>query len=346
LAYSSAGKDWIRKLNAKILNEIGLTSCLNDRFASGEGIQDALLAHPCMLFQTDEIDGLLQSINHAKDARYESIMNTLLSLYSSSNSVFSMRPKAGNPDPGSIDQPHLVLFGTAIPNHYYEALSERMLTNGFFARMIVLESGRRSAGQEPGIIRVSNRVLETAGWWAQFRPGAGDLEHWYPIPVVVDHSERARKRLVELRETAEAEYSRAEEGGDAVGTTVWGRVSEQTRKLALLYAVSEDHRAPRVDLPAVEWASALTMLQARRMLFRAAEHVADNDFHAACLKFLQKLRAAPDRELPHSVLLKRMKLDARSFHALAETLLQRGDISSVAIATSGRTGVVYRLTGG
>ena len=38
--------------------------------------------------------------------------------------------------PGVIDQPCLTIFGTAIPNHYYEALSERMLTNGFFARTI------------------------------------------------------------------------------------------------------------------------------------------------------------------------------------------------------------------
>ncbi len=128
-----------------------LSDCLGDRFASGEGLQDVLYIKPCMLFQTDEIDGMLQSINKAKDARHESIMNTLLSLYSSSNSVFSMRPKAGNAAPGVIDQPNLVLFGTAIPNHYYEALSERMLTNGFFARMLIIESGKRNEGQEPRI---------------------------------------------------------------------------------------------------------------------------------------------------------------------------------------------------
>jgi hypothetical protein len=43
------------------------------------------------------------------------------------------------------------VYGTAIPTHYYEALSERMLTNGFFARMLIVESGPRSPGQEPGI---------------------------------------------------------------------------------------------------------------------------------------------------------------------------------------------------
>jgi hypothetical protein len=52
----------------RITHEIGLASNLGDRFASGEGIQDALFISPCMMFQTDEIDGMLLSINKAKDA--------------------------------------------------------------------------------------------------------------------------------------------------------------------------------------------------------------------------------------------------------------------------------------
>jgi len=173
LAHSSAGKDRPRKINAEILHTIGISGQIGGRFASGEGIQDALLTEPCMVFQTDEIDGMLQSINKARDARYESIMGTLLTMYSSANSIFPMRRKAGKEAAGTIDQPCLVVFGTAIPNHYYEALSERMLTNGFFARMIVLECGTRSAGREPCLLPLPGRILETARWWAEFRAGTG-----------------------------------------------------------------------------------------------------------------------------------------------------------------------------
>jgi len=346
LAHSSVGKDWIRKLNAKIVHEMGMSACLGDRLASGEGIQDVLFVHPSMLFQTDEIDGLLLSINRAKDARHEGIMNTLLSLYSCSNSIFAMRPKAGKPNPGVIDQPNLVLFGTAIPNHYYEALSERMLTNGFFARMIIVEAGKRSQGQEPGVLRVSECVLETAKWWADFGPGTGNLDNWHPVPAVVEHTDEARRLLVENRRQAEAEYAKAEEQSDPVGTTVWGRVSEQTRKLALIYAVSENHRSPQIGKAAVEWASRFVMHQTKRMLFMAAMHVAENPFHAECLKLIKKLREAPDQQLPHSVLLKRMKIGAKAFHDLIETLIQRGDIVPDQVATSGRTGLVYRLASG
>jgi len=342
LALSSGGKDWIRKLNAKILHHIGMASCLGDRLASGEGIQDALFVHPSMLFQTDEIDGILQTINKAKDARHEGIMTTLLSLYSSSNSLFAMRPKAGKPNPGVIDQPNLVLFGTAIPNHYYEALSERMLTNGFFARMIIVEAAKRNEGQEPDIIRASERVLTTAKWWADFRPGSGNLENWHPEPAIVEHTPKAKELLIATRQEADAEYTQAEALSDPVGTTVWGRVSEHTRKLALIYAVSENHRSPRIDAPAVEWASQFVMHQTRRMLFMAAMHVAENPFHAECLKLLRKLRESGG-QMARRQLMRVMRCKALDFDQIISTLVQQGDIVPVEIPTKTRPAQGYQI---
>jgi len=343
LAHSSSGKDWPRKINARVLQAVGLGSGLGDRLASGEGVQDALFGTPSMLFQTDEIDGLLQSINRARDARFESIMGTLLTMYSASNSIFPMRRKAGQSEPGVIDQPCLVLFGTAIPNHYYAALSERMLTNGLFARMLILESGPRGAGQEPTVSELPERVLATAKWWADLRTGTGNLASTHPTPRVVPHTDEARAMLVELRQAAEHAYGEAESRRDAVATTVWGRASEQTRKLALLYAVSKNHAEPSIGAEAVSWASRLVMHQTRRMLFMAANHAAETPFDELALRAMRKIREAPQRSLPHSVLLKRMKMDSRSFHDLIDTLVQRGDVLTESAATAGRSALIYRL---
>jgi len=343
LAYSSVGKDWPRKVNTHIMHRVGLVNSVGEKFASGEGIQDSLFINPSLLFQTDEIDGLLQSINKARDARYESIMGTLLTMYSSANSIFPMRRKAGKEAPGAIDQPCLVVFGTAIPNHYYEALSERMLTNGFFARMIVLECGTRSAGREPRLLSLPGRVLETARWWADFRSGTGNLENWHPVPQVVPHTDEARAVLIETRLEAEVEYAKAEASDDSVGTAVWGRASEHARKLALIYAVSENNEQPEIGKAATAWASRLVLHQARRMLFMAQSHVADNPFQGECLKLLRKLRAAPAGELSHSALLKRMKMDAKSFMLVVGTLEQRGDIVIRTQATATKSGRFYQL---
>ena len=345
LAHSAAGKDHPRKLNTLLAHEVGLTDCLGDKFASGEGVQDALYTTPCMLFQTDEIDGMLQSINKAKDARHENIMGTLLTLYSAANSVFPMRRKAGKEAPGAIDQPNLVIFGTAIPNHYYEALSSRMLSNGFFARMVILESGPRGKGQEPEMLELPERVVQTAKWWAAFQPDDGNLHSEHPKPALIKRTAAAQKIIEETRELADAEWDKAHEANDQAMTTVWGRVSEQTRKLALLYAISENPHAPEITDAAAQWASAFVLHQTRRMLFMASSHVAENPFHADCLKVMQKLREAPGQSLPHSVLLKRMKIGAKHFQDLVETLVQRGDIDLIVETRKGSAKKAYRLLG-
>jgi hypothetical protein len=235
------------------------------------------------------------------------------------------------------------VYGTAIPTHYYSALSERMLTNGFLARMIVVECPKRCPGQEPKILVPTQRILDTANWWGDYRCGWGNLDHMHPDPTTVPYSDEARQIFTESRIECETEYSQAESRGDAVGTTVWGRVNEHARKLALIYAASENHLEPCIGRAAAEWATAFMMHQARRMLFMAQSHVADNPFHADCLRFMQKLRESPERSLPHSVLLKRMKTDTQTFQKIVQTLTQQGDIDPSPSKTTGRPGVVYRL---
>jgi len=348
LAYSSAGKDWPRRINTRLLYEVGLGHCVGDKFASGEGLQDALFLNPAMLFQTDEIDGMLQSINKSKDGRQESLMGTLLTMYTSSASVYPMRRKAGNENPGAIDQPSMTIFGTAVPTHYYQALSSRMLSNGFFARMIVLEAGVRGGGQEPSIRDLPPRLIETARWWADYQPGErrGNLLNIHPVPAIVPQTDDAKALLVETRRSAEVEYNKAEANRDEVGTTVWGRVSENVRKLALIHTISQDHQNPTIGRSAVAWASAFVQHQTKRMLFMASQHVAEGEFDAECLKLLRKLRSSPGCSLPHSMLLKRMKMDCRRFQEMITTLVQRGDIEAITTPRAGSAKVEYRLVQG
>ena len=187
-------------------------------------------------------------------------------------------------------------------------------------------------------------MLETARWWADFRPGTGNLERWHPVPRVVPLTPEAREVLAQARQDAENEYEKAEVAADEVGTTVWGRVAEHARKLALVHAVSESHLGPQVGRAAAEWGRRFAMHQARRMLFMAQSHVAENPFQAECLKLLRKLRAAPGGKLSHSVLLKRMKVDAKTFRVLISTLEQRGDLAVRTEVVSGAGGQFYRLT--
>ena len=342
LAHSSSGKDWPRRVNTRILHAIDQANSLGEHFASGEGLQDALHLTPCMLFQTDEIDGLLQSINKSKDARYEGILGTLLTMYSASASVFPMRRKAGKDQGDTIEQPCLVIYGTAIPTHYYSALSERMLTNGFFARMLIIEAGKRGEGQEPKIADLPPRILETATYWANFNPGKGNLGKFFPIPHIVQYTNEAQTLLIDARRQCESEYALAEERGDAVGTTVWGRTNEHIRKLALLYAISTNHREPSIDTAAALWATRFATHQTRRMLFMAQNHVAANPFHAECLKFLRRLTESGGR-MGRNKLMRSMHLKMADFDQIVSTLLTQGDISPAEIPTKTKPAYGYQL---
>lgn len=291
LANSGAGKDYPRKVNQKVLHEAGLTQCLGDTFASGEGIEDRLFAQPTVLFQTDEIDGLMTKINLGKDARHEGIMNVLLKMYTSANSIYPMRVKAGR-EPGVIDQPCLCIFGTAIPKHYYEALSVKMLTNGFFARMLVLETGKRGRGQEAQVRPLPEPVRATARWWAEFSPceRRGNLAEHHPSPQVVEATAEAAEALRIFRQRADDQYAQAEDRGDPVGMAIWARANEKARRLALVYACSANHQQPHIDTAAAQWACAFVEHQTRRMLFMIGDHVSENDFDARCKKLVVTLR--------------------------------------------------------
>jgi len=344
LASSGTGKDFPRKVNSRVLFEVGMVGALGDKFASGEGIQDALVRNNAMLFQNDEMDGVLRQINLDRENRRESIPNILLTLYTSANDVYPVRVKAGQKETIHIDQPHLTLFGTATPQYFYESLSQRMLTNGFFARMIVVDVGRRGPGQTPGSARhLPASIVETAQWWAEYRPSTGNLQHAHPEPRVVPLAPEAALALGQLQRTTEAEYDRAEEAKDEVARTAWSRTCENATKLALVYAVSENHEDPIIGLPAVEWATAFAMHQTRRQLFLAASYVAENPFHAECLKFLRRLKEFGGQAARRQ-LMRAMHCKAADFDQIISTLVQQGEIAQVEIPTKTKPAQGYRIT--
>ena len=330
LASSGSGKDHPRKVNIKILGKIGLGMCIGNKFASGEGLQDALQQYRAMLFQNDEIDDMLLSISRARDARFESIMSTLLMFYSHSNQPFHVRKKAGRTDQAEIDQPSLTLFGTACPGHYYSALSERMLTNGFFARMIVVDVGKRGEGQDAGLIEVPENILEIARFWQNLpcRPGEGNLSDEHPEPRVIEYTSDARQAINHLRRDTEFEYRAAEEDGNEMAMTVWGRVAENARKLALLYACSVKHENPIITVEAVEWAGTFAKHMARRMLYLTGDYVARNDFDAICKELIRHLRRWHDTKgdeslMPAWELRRRLKIRPREFDEVVESLIDQ-----------------------
>lgn len=348
LANSGTGKDHPRKVNLRVLLEAGMATCAGDNFASAEGLEDRMVLSPSMLFQTDEIDGLMTSIAKSQDGKAERIMEMLLKFFSHSNNLYHCRVKAGK-EPLLIDQPSLVLYGTAIPKHFYESLSEKMLTNGLFARLLIFEAGKRGSGQEAPILPVPSRVIATARTWVERQPGkAGNLGAFHPTPDIVPYDADALALAQEIRAQVDVAYAHAEAIDDTIGMAIWARANEKVRKLALLYAISVNHACPQVIPAAVRWAWAIVDHLTRRMLFMAGAHVFASDFDSRCKKLIALLHdwhihQGAEAWMPAWQVMRRMKLSTRDLNEVREALLGQCRIEYGERKTGGPPQRLYRL---
>jgi len=346
LAYPGCGKDHPRKVNNCILYEAGISGALADGFASGEGIEDKMFINPSMLFQTDEIDSLISATSKGKDPRIDMIVNVLLKMFSSANVQYPMRVKAGKKDNDVIDQPSLVIYGTAVPDNYYQALSSKMLTNGFFARMLVFEAGPRTPEQDCPIRDLPESLVNTAKHWANFMPGQGNLSSFHPVPMVVPHTDGAKSLQREYGQKTDQEYDNAQERSDLVTMAIWGRASEKARRLALIYACSENALNPKITDAAVKWATELIDYATQRMLFMAHQYVSESDFHAKCQQLLRVLREwkskKGDKWMPFWVVNRKLPWSQREHEDVRAALLNQRRIEYAEETTGGTPKRLYK----
>ncbi len=350
LADSGTGKEHPRLVNREIISAAGFSGKVGDAFASGEGIEDVMYINHAMLFQTDEIDSLMTALGSIKDARTANIVAVLLKMFSTSSSTYDLRIKAGDKNPRSINKPSLTLFGTAIPEYFYEALNSKMLKDGLMARSIVMEAGERGEGQEPDYEPLPGSIIQAAEWWAEFNPNNNEkrknnLAEINPFLKPLPFEQGTKKRSFEIMKLAENEYKKCKEINDPIGQTEWTRVFHKARRLALIYAASQNRENPVLTVEALEWGWKFMKYHTEQMIFKAHTRVSENSFHAECQKLLEKLRKSACRQLSHSVLLKRMKVKTKDFKEIIETLLEQGDVEVIKKETEGRIGCFYKLLG-
>jgi Bifunctional DNA primase/polymerase, N-terminal/Protein of unknown function (DUF3987) len=347
LAPTGSGKDYPRKINKIVLSHIGLGRASVLRFASGEAIEDKLAETPCLLCQTDEIDGLLLQIKSSRDGRYESLMDRLKEIYTSADQSVMTRCLAKTQSV-EVHQPSLTLLGSATPTHYYSALSEKMLTDGFFSRTICIEAIASVEDQDPKIVELPQRILETATWWSRFSPTLGNIANHNPTPAIVPMTDGAQSLIREVRTLARQEQDLAMANNRAIDSAIWSRVRQMTHKLALVYAISQNHQVPRIDVDAVTWARDFTLHQAKRMLFMAQGYVSNNEFDADCKKALRILTDWQDKHGSEAVIVpwrfrQRMSLHPQKFKDVVFELEQRRQIQFVTIPGKTKPSSGYQL---
>ena len=340
VAPSGAGKDHARKVNKNILFAADLVEHEgNEDLASDAGLVTAVENEPAVLFQIDEFGRFLRTIGDPKKAPHLfNVLTALMKLYSSADTIFRGKAYADAKRNKVVDQPCVSVYGTTVPEHFYESLTADSLSDGFIARLLVFEASETPARQRVRARAVPDAIKQAAAWWGSFKPG-GNLAAEHPEPLVVEATPEAGVMFDALAAMVDAELAKP----DDAGRSLWARAEEKACRLALVYACSKDHAKPVIDGDAAGWACELSEYLTRRMLYIAHEWVADGVFDARQKRVVRVVRKAGGRISRSELCRKTQWLTQRERQEVIDNLVETGQIEQVTVETATKPGVVYAL---
>ncbi len=290
---------------------------------------------------------VLQSVTGAGSSSWaKTIRKVLLEVFSKSTSVWSGKEHADPLKDSSADPifaPTISLYGMSTPTTFYSGLTEETLSDGFVARLVVVEAKVRPDRHDapplmvtpPSLIkqlkeaRSSLPVADTAkaNWSnASMRP------HLYTVPWADEAAERKWLAIEDWQ------YEQIEEHGAHDGLI--GRTAEHVIKIATVRALSNCPSNPRVSVDDIEWAYAVVQRSIDSLDAGAREHMAGSQFEKLCKDILAALRRTKDGRMPQSKLVSAKgvsKADDRMVKAALERLTVAGHIYAPAVEGKGVT---------
>ncbi len=352
LADSATGKEWPRQVNFRLLQSFGYGASFGDRFASGEGLEDSLYRSPSMFYQPDEISFLFASFSDRNfSPTASSIANTILRLYT--DGIYAMRvvsrKRASKGQAGEearariIENPNLVLFGTATPEKFYTSLSLDGLENGLLGRCFVVPSSARRVRnvspsydeQPPALVCDSFDVFKELGDSTAKKDGSRSVPE---TPEATAELGRIDDLFTDRVNGALAGSQL--DGGDAA---LWGRAFEKCYKLALLRAVSRDPEEPLVSVEDAQWGAALAEAVVVDLLRQARLHIASDDFMSVVNVVRRILHSHRGRPVPRSVVLNVARVRTRILDEVVDYLKEAGELEVGVGKGRGRPVTAYRL---
>ena len=364
LANSGVGKDHPRKVAMTLAVETGVAGGFAEDFKSGSGLEDALFLKPVLLFQRDEIDTLFKILKMAKDESAESLMGRLLNVYGSSNGSIKLRNlsmprgelmrmkkemRENGEDEDSaqlVMNPYLTIFGTAVPQFFFEALDRRMLANGMVARCLILDAGRRGPRQRSTFVTIPDSLKNAVRTIMAYRGESGGNLNGVTRPSMrlLTATDEANRVLDAIDERHDALYNESAERKELIPMAFWARATEKVIKLSMLHAISSNVEAPVVTPEGVAWADGFTRFLTEQALFMAQRYSFENPFDEKCQKVVRYIADAGG-SYDHGALLKRTHESKEMFQQIMDTLAESGIVSVESRNTGGRAGKTYRLVG-
>lgn len=340
LAPSGAGKEQARKTNKLLLAYAGGEAMIgNERIGSSAGMVTSIVNSPAILFQIDEIGRFLETIkNPSKAPHLYNVATVLMSIYGCSDTIWIGDAYADAKKVPKVNQPHPCLYGTSVPEKFWESLTSENVTDGLLGRMLPFESSEGYVDpQQPELLEPPSELIDQVRFWVDLKMG-GNLYEQNPVPVTAKYtaeaSDRFRNHMMEI-----ARRRQQEDKGSAA---LWSRSAGRAGKLALIFAAS---RCPMsaafcVEIEDVNRAIAISNWLTRTVQRKVFEHVSENETESATKRVLRILKQEPMTK--SSLTRKTQWLRRRERNEILETLIESKLIEVVDDPTAERGRVVFK----
>jgi len=339
LAPSGAGKEQARKTNKILLTYAGGESMIgNERIGSSAGMITAIETSPAILFQIDEIGRFLETLkNPAKAPHLYNVATVLMAIYGCSDSLWIGDAYADSKKTKKINQPHPVLYGTSVPEKFWESLTAENVTDGLLGRMMPFESAAGYVDpKEPENIQPNSSLIDQVRFWVDLKLG-GNLYSEHPTPISATYTFEAQARF----SAHMAEISERRKTEDSQAAALWSRSAGKAGKLALIFAAS---RCPisttfNVELEDVDRAIAMGNWLTRTVQRKVFEHVSENETECQLKRVLRLLKQPLTKD---QLVRKTQWLRRRDRNEIIETLVESGLVELAEEPTGGRPKIVLK----
>jgi hypothetical protein len=279
-----------------------------------------------LLWLWDELGKELASWTKDRSANLSGVKTELMRLYSSADSIYVPHVKASSDikdeEADAIQQPNLILYGTAEKETLFNAFSIAELTDGLVGRLMIFEGNDYADRiQQTEQIPIPENILEMTDWWLEKRVMTINQEIPQPDTVpVTDEAEEIFKQFQNVQK--QLKY-------DRVKDTLWGRAQQQARQFALIYACSADKDNPVVDKNAAQWAYELVSYLIKRKIYIADRHVADSEFDRQQKEVLRYIESCGGQCTQNEFTRKFQRLEKRRRDDIIANLEDAGTIKEV-----------------
>lgn len=323
----------------------GAFGILGDRPASEPGLYATVNDRNgrCLILW-DEIGHAISAMSKRQAAtHYSAILSAFTEFFSAAGRASTgTRLAGGGRDP--IVQPCLCVYGTTVPDRFFESLTEDSVVDGFLARWLVFECDDSwpDENDDAALVKpkqsIVDRLLAIEAAKPVAQPGGVDVD----TPPVVPYGPEGGRLMRSVRREYRELGRRAEASRDPAAP-LWVRAAEHVAKLALV-VTDGDETGERE----VRWAHRLVQTQCQNMVNLIEARLYQNEQERVTKRVLRHIRAAGRGGITRSELTNlTFDLKKRERDEVLDTLVESGQVTAetgnVGTKGPGRRPQIFRI---